>query len=324
MYYSTQSKRELESSEGDRQLDLFVKSCHAVASNEHKWSDISVIGEQTISTDAGPKFLQLARYARNIFAAQPRRRFVHGFILFHKKMELHVFDRSGAYSMEQFDIHEEPELFIRVVAGYCMMSDEELGFDTLVQQHNGHPSVTTATPDGKDQLVGLDSRPIARTAAIVGRGTSCYPARDGKSVVKFAWVSVSKSPNEAELSKLANDRGVKGAPRLIGCRHDISTAEMRSPLSFPKRRRMEGRRWASSRQQQSLSFSGQLASLPLSGDGKKRKSSRLSCRFALPALPQARHEKVRADGSGRCSTDDSAPRQVASSGRSMSRFEQHA
>ncbi|KAF1819704.1 uncharacterized protein K489DRAFT_412416 [Dissoconium aciculare CBS 342.82] len=272
-YYSTKSKRELESSDGDRQLDLFVKSRDAVASDEHKWSDIRVIGEHTISVDGGQKFLQLARYARNVFAAQPRRRFLHGFILFGTKMELHVFDRSGAYSMEPFDIHEEPERFIRIVAGYCMMSDEELGLDTIVQQHDGRPSVTVLTPDGKDHKVELDVRPIARTAAIVGRGTSCYSARNGKTVVKFSWVSAGKSPTEPELLKLANERGVKGAPRLIGHQHDISTGEMRSPLLFSKRRRVEGRRWAAGRQPHSLSFSGQLASLPLSDDGKKKRKS---------------------------------------------------
>jgi len=90
--------------------------------------------------------------------------------------------------------------------------------------------------------------------------------------MKFLWVSASKSSTEAELLKLANDRGVEGAPRLIEYRHDTSTGQMRPPLIFSKRRWMEGRRWASGRQQHSPSFSGQLASLTLSDDGKKRKS----------------------------------------------------
>jgi len=133
--------------------------------------------------------------------------------------------------------------------------------------------VTVLAHDGKDQKIELESRPIARTAAIVGRSTSCYPACDGRTVVKFSWVSAGKSPTEPELLKLANERGVKGAPRLIGYQHDTSTGAMRSPLLFSRLRRIEGRRWASGRQQHSASFSGQLASLPQSDDGNKKRRS---------------------------------------------------
>jgi hypothetical protein len=45
-----------------------------------------------------------------------------------------VFDRSGCYSTGAFDIHEEPERFIQVIAGYIMMNEEELGLDTCMEQ----------------------------------------------------------------------------------------------------------------------------------------------------------------------------------------------
>ena len=48
-------------------------------------------------------------------------------------MELWVFDRSGCYSSGEFDIHKEPERFIRAIAGYAIMSDQELGLDIFVE-----------------------------------------------------------------------------------------------------------------------------------------------------------------------------------------------
>ena len=71
--------------------------------------------------------LQLARYMRDAFTAQPTRRFVHGFFLHDTTMELWVFDRSGPYSSGEFDIHEEPEKFIQAIAGYAMMDDGRNG-----------------------------------------------------------------------------------------------------------------------------------------------------------------------------------------------------
>jgi hypothetical protein len=36
-------------------------------------------------------------------------------------MRLWMFDRSGPYNSEKFDIHKEPERFIRVTAGYALI-----------------------------------------------------------------------------------------------------------------------------------------------------------------------------------------------------------
>ena len=49
-------------------------------------------------------------------------------------MRLRVFDRSGPYSSEKFDIHKEPERFTRVIAGYALMTDAELGLNTFIKR----------------------------------------------------------------------------------------------------------------------------------------------------------------------------------------------
>lgn len=50
---------------------------------------------------------------------------------------LWVFDRSRPYNSEKFDIHKEPERFVKVLAGYAMMSDAELGLNTFIK-HDGN------------------------------------------------------------------------------------------------------------------------------------------------------------------------------------------
>jgi hypothetical protein len=46
-----------------------------------------------------------------------------------------VFDRSGLYNSEKFDIYKEPERFIRVITKYVLMTDAELGLNTFIK-HN--------------------------------------------------------------------------------------------------------------------------------------------------------------------------------------------
>lgn len=146
----TINKKQLTGTASERQLDLFVKHRNApYLLDRHHWPDVRVIGEHTVSADSGGKFLQLASYVRDVFSTQPRRRFVHAFLLFATKMELHIFDRSGAYSARAFDIHQEPEKFIRVVAGYVLMSDEELGLDTFIEREGSRQLVWRTMPPEK-------------------------------------------------------------------------------------------------------------------------------------------------------------------------------
>ena len=151
------------------------------------------------------------------------------------------------------------------------MSDEELGLDTSIEREGSKEFVTVADEaSGEDRRLQLESWPIARQSAIVGRGTSCYRTVDSKSVVKFSWVSTSRSPTEPDLLRLARQKKVKGVPRLIGHRRTITIGELRSPLSFGKRRQLRGRLARSE-----ASFSSQLELLPLTDEptsGRKRKS----------------------------------------------------
>ena len=47
-----------------------------------------------------------------------------------------MFDRSDSYSLIAFDIHKKSKRFIRMIAAYVMMNDEELNLDTFIERYN--------------------------------------------------------------------------------------------------------------------------------------------------------------------------------------------
>lgn len=60
--------------------------------------------------------------------------FVHGFLVHGSTLELWVFDRAGAYSSERLDLAQNPDLLMRILAGYSVNSDEEAGSNTFCQK----------------------------------------------------------------------------------------------------------------------------------------------------------------------------------------------
>ena len=286
--YYTSTTRDLIGCEAKRQIDLFVKPSNEKLSKVvHDWKDVEVIGELT-ETDktkniTKAKLLQIARYVRDVFSIQPTRRYVHAFILRGNDMQAWVFDRSGPYSSTAFDIYEEPERFIRTIAAYVMMSDEELGLDTFIERYDGDRFITVVEDaTGKERRLQLDPAPIAYQRAIVCRGISCFRAKTPSSknfqyVAKFFWVSDKRQP-EADLLRLARERGVKGVAKLFGHYRITSIADMREGLTFGKPYAFRSTTLSpasSFSQSQSLlprSF-GQICSLGTAGDlPKKRKS----------------------------------------------------
>ena len=239
-YYTTSGKSEMAPAQPERQLDIFVKHRYAPSDRKHDWQDVRVVGEHTKSSKNGNwthKFVQLATYVRDVFSYQPTRRFVHGFLLFGKTMEQWIFDRSGAYGTEAFDVSTDPERFVRAIAGYVLMSDEELGLNTFVEREEQKRYVTvTDNATCKRLRLELEPDPIFVQNAIVCRGTSCYLTKDKTQVVKFSWAS--NHNQEAENLKKAREKGVKGVARLVGHSRIASIADHRDGLTFAKRRKI--------------------------------------------------------------------------------------
>ncbi|OAX81630.1 hypothetical protein ACJ72_04029 [Emergomyces africanus] len=243
-YFSTRSKSDLVGSDADRQLDLLLKARGVVTpGGKHDWKDIRMVVELKESKDLiGKKKgtpLQMGRYVRDVFIAQPTRRFVHAFAVCGPKAEAWVFDRSGAYSSGVFNIYENPGLFFRMIAGYAMMTDDELGLDTFMARSGGGGPDTLAVErvEGGETTVRLDPDPLSIQHAIVCRGTTCFlaTADDGaRGVAKFSWVSDKRAPEEDLLNK-ARERGVRGVAEVIGHRRITDIAELRGGLTFGRR-----------------------------------------------------------------------------------------
>ncbi len=98
----------------------------------------------------------------------------------------------------------------------------------------------TITEDatGEEKILRLEPDLIAYQRAIVCRGTSCSligtsGLKDPQYVVKFSWTS-DKRPPEADLLRLAHERGVRGVAKLFGHHRITSIAEMREESTFTK------------------------------------------------------------------------------------------
>ncbi|VDB89343.1 Bgt-51082 [Blumeria graminis f. sp. tritici] len=132
-FYHTTHFNQLEGAKSRRKLDFFIEDTDPADESKHHWRDIRVIGEFTKSAGLkGVNFHQLTRYMREIFYAQPLRKFVHGFVVHKLHAEFWVVDRSGAYSSGEISLIESQEKLVRAISSYMFMSDEELGLDIII------------------------------------------------------------------------------------------------------------------------------------------------------------------------------------------------
>ncbi|KKF92044.1 hypothetical protein CFO_g5604 [Ceratocystis platani] len=207
-FHTTKTADQLQERKGH--MNLFLRSPAVERSNTFFYKHVLVMGEQKKFYDTSrfkADFLQLMCHVQGVFTDQPTRRFVHAFTLYAFKMELWIFDRSGAYSSGTFDIHDEPDKFARALVGYATMDDDTMGLDTFMERRDGHRYVTLDDASGKETRLRLDKLMI-RQKAIVCRGTTCYKTQDSY-VAKFSWIP-DKRKLEVEQLKRAEAKGVEG------------------------------------------------------------------------------------------------------------------
>ena len=237
LFNAAKTSRNLTGAEAKRQVDVLMKMRtvgNSDGEHRHDWKDVRVIGELKQSEqDFKPLLLQLSRYARDIFTSQPTRRFLHAFTMRGKMMEAWVFDRSGPYSSGEFDIHSEPEKFIKVITGYTSMSDAELGLDTYSELKGTDRYINIGFDiSGQRRRLQLETMPLVKQRATVCRGTTCFRTSDQEMVVKFSWTS-DKRHCESKLLELAHEKGVEGVAELVGYQRLTMINELRSGMTFP-------------------------------------------------------------------------------------------
>ena len=236
LYKLHQNKSANEFKQRKGQMDIFFQKSQRTG-GQFEYKHVVVVGEQKRTLNRGDFkacMLQLTRHVRSIFADQPMRRFVHAFTIKGTTMELWVFDRSGAYSSDEFDIHCEPEKLACALVAYATMDDEAMGLDQSIDWKDKHRYVTVEGSNGKDKRVELNQL-LVRQRAVVCRGTTCFATKQG--VAKFSWRSAKRQPSEVNHLKTVREKGVEGVAELVGHRDIISIADLRTGLEFSKQTR---------------------------------------------------------------------------------------
>ena len=157
-------------------------------------------------------------------------------------MELWIFDRSGKYCCQAFDIRNEFVRFLSLVLRYRLMTDRDLGKSNIIKNDQAGSFITLddAAVSSLEKLY-LEDQTIALSEELVGEGTTCYRAKMLDSdrwdyVVKFKWRLASDLPEE-ELLKLAKEKMVWGVVSLHYDKAIGSTANLRQGIQCGPYRR---------------------------------------------------------------------------------------
>ncbi|VDB83492.1 Bgt-60033 [Blumeria graminis f. sp. tritici] len=197
------------------QLDFHIKAISQPFQLDD-WSQVRVVAglsEKPSRSRRKVRFIQLATYVRQIFYAQPLRRFVHGFCLFDKEIEFWMIDRTGAYSSGYISIENDEQALVRAISSYLLMSDKELGLDTTIRQVDGRSMIKIVEDEsGETKEIEIDPKPLIKTRRLVSRGTTCYRSLDDKYLVKYSW---HEDIGESEADLLKEALPLKGVVNLV-------------------------------------------------------------------------------------------------------------
>ncbi|KJK85165.1 hypothetical protein H633G_11000, partial [Metarhizium anisopliae BRIP 53284] len=220
-----QPKTPLEGSTGKRSMDIgFVDSDIIykpdTTDSRYRWAHILVVGELKSNPKAdiaSVAWIDLARYAREVLAAQDTRRFVLGFTLCGSLMRVWEFDRLGGIASEQFDINKEEGglQFVATILGFLRMNEEMLGFDPTIVTTSGQKYIKIER-NGQTECLIIDEV-IKRAPCIAGRATTCWKAHRNDDphnplVIKDSWQYVDRV-EEGELLQEATEKGVTNVAR---------------------------------------------------------------------------------------------------------------
>ncbi|ETW75472.1 hypothetical protein HETIRDRAFT_461331 [Heterobasidion irregulare TC 32-1] len=214
--------------------------------------------------------LQAANYASECLG-DGRRRYVTSFMITDLKVSLWYYDRIGVIKSEEFDLVENPRLFVLAIAAVTTCDMKHFGFEPMI-----HPPSTIPPPMRLEHPIrlepprnisgweihideGVDSEgkmvpsvvrlritgaPIYVQAGIVGRGTSVIPASafadsglaavksSQKLVVKFSWPAATRVPEDVLIRRIRKAIGSKEARHVSRMRMSTTLEGLR--LGLPR------------------------------------------------------------------------------------------
>ena len=214
--------------------------------------------------------IQTANYASECLG-DGCRRYVTSFMITDLKVSLWYYDRIGVIKSEEFDLVENPRLFVLAIAAVTTCDMKHFGFEPMI-----HPPSTIASPmhlehpirlepprnirgweihidegiDSKGQTVlgvvrlKITGSPIYVQAGIVGRGTSVLPvsafADSGladvdpsqKLVVKLSWPAATRVPEDVLIRQIRKAIGPEEARHVSRMRMSTTLEGLR--LGLPR------------------------------------------------------------------------------------------
>ena len=228
-----------ENTDGVR-LFLTLPSRSTSSNIERGWNNVQVVGQfyECGSVPYQHGLLRLCRSAQEVFLSQPTRLFLHGFYIRGSLIEFWVFDRSGLYCSDVFDVQKDSIQILSVLLTYQHMSDQDLGQSNAIQadKRGSYINPDDAVTPSLGTKLYLESRPFVCGEGLVGTGTTCYWARrldqdQWHLVVKFKWRWARERP-EDELLRLVQEKNVWGAVSLDYYKEFESTANLRRSLRW--------------------------------------------------------------------------------------------
>jgi len=220
-----QPRSPLAGSTGKRSMDIGFVS-HDIACNPepadstYHWSHILVVGELKSNPKADAASIawtDLARYAREVFAAQDTRRFVLGFTLCGSLMRVWEFDRLGGIASERFDINKKDGgvQFVTTMLGFLRMNEEMLGFDPTIITSGNQQYIDIERNEKTERLI-IDGV-MKRARCVAGRATVCRKAHrkdDPQTplVIKDSWQYTDRE-EEGEILRVVTGKGVANVAR---------------------------------------------------------------------------------------------------------------
>ena len=225
----------LKGSDVNRKPDLILLPASIATSESSKvldWRDVSAFGE--IKNRSAPdtlkkSFIKVAGKTALLFYAQDGRHSAPCLRILGHHIVLTFFDRGGSLSTAPFDIHENPEVFLRILLGISMAPKANIGFDeTVFWDEEKKKMVLVAWKwDGENYendnpVVSLDQL-IFISDALHSHGTTVWassmkgPTQKSRRqvVIKDSWIDPLCKFTEGNILARLNDANVEGIPQLI-------------------------------------------------------------------------------------------------------------
>jgi hypothetical protein len=200
------------------------------------WTRIFAVGGLQSGASSGKSIKKLAHRARLIFGEQPDRRHVLAFSIREDTLFYVLFNRSGAFASDEFNVHDYPERFIRVVVGMMFAGREAIGFDPSMKLtvFDKTEPFEPYTEVEKTKFTIVEVLHVEKV--IRGRATAVYKVKRPKAdangkdeylVVKNGWVD-SRQKKESDILMELSD--VPYIPRVVA--YQISDDEATSKAEF--------------------------------------------------------------------------------------------